>query len=150
GPERRCGGVEVNERASVDALVEGRKVPAPRLGAAGSGLGTRANRASFASHGDHAGRRRNTDGADEVATRHEVLHLSVHSLDDTVVSMSAYRGSSAQGPRTWLMLIHQLPPKPDYLRVKVRRRLHKLGAVLLKNSVYVLPESDGAMEDLQW
>jgi hypothetical protein len=48
------------------------------------------------------------------------------------------------------MLIHQLPPKPDYVRVKVRRRLHKLGAVLLKNSVYVLPESDGAMEDLQW
>ena len=49
-----------------------------------------------------------------------------------------------------MVLIHQLPPKPDYVRVKVRRRLHKLGAVLLKNSVYVLPESEEAMEDLQW
>jgi hypothetical protein len=39
----------------------------------------------------------------------------------------------------WLLLIHQLPAKPDYLRVKVRRRLHQLGAVALKNSVYVLP-----------
>jgi len=64
--------------------------------------------------------------------------------------MSASRGASAQGARQWLVLIHQLPPKPDYVRVKVRRRLHKLGAVLLKNSVYVLPESSEATEDLQW
>jgi len=47
-------------------------------------------------------------------------------------------------------LIHQIPPKPDYLRVKVRRRLHHIGAVALKNSVYVLPMSDDAMEDFQW
>lgn len=50
----------------------------------------------------------------------------------------------------WLLLIHQLPPKPDYLRVKVRRRIHKLGAVPLKNSVYVLPHTDVALEDFQW
>lgn len=48
------------------------------------------------------------------------------------------------------MLIHQLPPKPDYLRVKVRRRIQKLGAVPLKNSVYVLPRTDAALEDFQW
>ena len=48
------------------------------------------------------------------------------------------------------MLIHQLPPKPDYLRVKVRRRIHKLGAVPLKNSVYVLPHTDVTLEDFQW
>ena len=52
--------------------------------------------------------------------------------------------------RPWLLLIHQLPPKPDYLRVKVRRRLHKIGAVALKNSVYVLPASDAALEDFAW
>ena len=46
--------------------------------------------------------------------------------------------------------MHRLPPKPDYLRVKVRRRIQKLGGVLLKNSVYVLPRSDTALEDLQW
>ena len=50
----------------------------------------------------------------------------------------------------WLLLIHQIPAKPDYLRVKVRRRLHHIGAVALKNSVYVLPHTDDALEDFQW
>jgi hypothetical protein len=50
----------------------------------------------------------------------------------------------------WLLLIHQIPPQPAYLRVKVGRRLAKVGAVALKNSVYVLPETDAALEDLQW
>ena len=50
----------------------------------------------------------------------------------------------------WLLLIHQIPPKPDYFRVKVRRRLHRIGAVALKNSVYALPNGDEALEDFQW
>src|SRR5882757_2439749 len=50
----------------------------------------------------------------------------------------------------WLLLVHQLPPKPAYLRVKVWRRLQGLGAVSVKNSVYVLPTSDQAREDFQW
>ena len=50
----------------------------------------------------------------------------------------------------WLVLIHQLPPKPDYLRVKVRRKLQRIGAVALKNSVYVLPSTEDALEDFQW
>ena len=50
----------------------------------------------------------------------------------------------------WLLLVHQLPPKPDYVRVKVRRRLQRLGAVPLKSSVYVLPASDETLEDFQW
>jgi len=50
----------------------------------------------------------------------------------------------------WLLLIHQLPPKPDYLRVKVRRRLRQLGAAALRGSVYVLPDNDEAFEDFQW
>jgi len=50
----------------------------------------------------------------------------------------------------WLLLIHQLPPKPDYLRVKVRRRLHRIGAVPLRGSVYVLPATEEAREDFQW
>ncbi|MBI5478610.1 MAG: chromate resistance protein [Deltaproteobacteria bacterium] len=48
------------------------------------------------------------------------------------------------------MLIHQIPPKPNYLRVKVGRRLARIGAVALKNTVYVLPRSDSAQEDFQW
>src|SRR5262252_7297220 len=50
----------------------------------------------------------------------------------------------------WLVLIHQIPPSPSYLRVKVGRRLQALGAVAVKNSVYVLPRSDEALEDFQW
>ena len=42
-------------------------------------------------------------------------------------------------PTRWLLLIHQLPAKPAYLRVKVWRRLQAFGAVTVKNSVYVLP-----------
>lgn len=39
----------------------------------------------------------------------------------------------------WLMLVHQLPSKPAYARVKVWRMLQDAGAVSVKNSVYVLP-----------
>jgi hypothetical protein len=50
----------------------------------------------------------------------------------------------------WLLLIHQIPPKPDYLRVKIGRRLQRAGAVAIKNSVYVLPLNPEAYEDFQW
>ena len=41
----------------------------------------------------------------------------------------------------WLALLHQLPAKPPYLRVKIWRRLQAIGAVPLKNAVHVLPRS---------
>ncbi len=50
----------------------------------------------------------------------------------------------------WLLLIHQIPPKPDYFRVKIWRRLQRLGAVAIKNSVYALPKTDQTQEDFQW
>ena len=50
----------------------------------------------------------------------------------------------------WLLLIHRIPPKPGYLRVKVWRRLQGVGAIPIKNSVYALPRGDQAREDLQW
>lgn len=50
----------------------------------------------------------------------------------------------------WLLLIHQIPPKPDYLRVKIWRRMQRVGAVAVKNSVYVLPKNDETLEDFQW
>ena len=54
------------------------------------------------------------------------------------------------GEPRWLLLIHQIPPKPSYLRVKIGRRLQGLGAVPVKNSVYVLPRNDQSLEDFQW
>lgn len=48
------------------------------------------------------------------------------------------------------MLVHQLPASPSNLRVRTWRRLQELGAVALKQSVYVLPDSAGAREDFEW
>jgi len=56
----------------------------------------------------------------------------------------------SQSESRWLLLIHQIPPKPNYFRVKIWRRLQRLGAVAVKNSVYVLPKCDQAQEDFQW
>jgi len=50
----------------------------------------------------------------------------------------------------WLLLIHQIPPKPNYFRVKIGRRVQRLGAVAIKNSVYALPKSDQSQEDFEW
>jgi hypothetical protein len=53
-------------------------------------------------------------------------------------------------PARWLLLIHQLPPSPAYLRVKTARHLQKVGAVAIKDSVYVLPNADAALESFTW
>ncbi len=50
----------------------------------------------------------------------------------------------------WLVLIHQIPPKPDALRVRIWRRLQQIGAVAIKQSVYVMPFSEQSREDLSW
>src|SRR3954467_2504754 len=53
-------------------------------------------------------------------------------------------------PARWLLLIHQLPAKPGYPRVKVWRRLQALGAVAVRNAAYVLPAGEQAQEDFEW
>ena len=50
----------------------------------------------------------------------------------------------------WLLLIHQLPAKPAYARVKVWRRLQALGAVTVKGAVYALPANAETREDFAW
>lgn len=50
----------------------------------------------------------------------------------------------------WLLLIHQIPAKPAYFRAKIWRRLHQLGAVAVKQSVYALPDEEQCREDLTW
>src|SRR5947209_9328236 len=59
-------------------------------------------------------------------------------------------GTSAVLAHSWLLLIHQLPAKPAYFRVKIWRRLQGIGAVAVKNAVYALPAGDQAREDFQW
>ena len=54
------------------------------------------------------------------------------------------------GARRWLLFVHQLPSNPSNLRVRTWRRLQQLGAIPLKQAVYVLPDTTGAREDFEW
>ncbi len=52
--------------------------------------------------------------------------------------------------RTILLLLVGVPPQPSSLRVRVWRRLRSLGAVPLKRSAYLLPDTPERYEDFQW
>ncbi|MFL6304167.1 MAG: chromate resistance protein ChrB domain-containing protein [Candidatus Sulfotelmatobacter sp.] len=52
--------------------------------------------------------------------------------------------------QSWLLLVHQLPAQPAYLRVKIWRRLQALGAIPIKNAVHALPMNEGTQEDFEW
>jgi hypothetical protein len=52
--------------------------------------------------------------------------------------------------RRWLLLLHQIPPKPAYFRARVLRRLEQVGALPVKNSAYMLPDGDETLEDFAW
>jgi hypothetical protein len=58
--------------------------------------------------------------------------------------------SGREAKQEWILLIHQLPPKPTNLRVRTWRKLQKLGAISIKNSVYVMPFNEKTHEDFQW
>src|SRR5207247_9017633 len=49
-----------------------------------------------------------------------------------------------------LLLLVGLPPTPSSLRVRVWRRLRALGAIALKRSAYLLPDTPERYEDFQW
>lgn len=51
---------------------------------------------------------------------------------------------------SWLVLIVSLPREPSSLRVRAWRRLRALGALALKNGVWVLPASAESTEQFQW
>lgn len=55
----------------------------------------------------------------------------------------------ATPPVEWIALLHQLPTKPPYLRVKIWRRLQSIGAVAIKNAVHVLPKAQEHEATLQ-
>jgi hypothetical protein len=60
------------------------------------------------------------------------------------------RADTDGGPARWLLLLHQLPAKPAYQRVKIWRRLQGLGAVAIKNAVHALPANEQSQEDFEW
>ena len=58
--------------------------------------------------------------------------------------------ATAESRRRWLILVHQLPATPSNLRVRTWRRLQELGAVAVKQAVYVLPDTAESREDFEW
>ncbi len=50
----------------------------------------------------------------------------------------------------WLLLVFFLPAQRAGARVQAWRRLQRVGAVLLKNSAYVLPHTPESREDFEW
>ena len=66
------------------------------------------------------------------------------------VSAGSVRPGALSGTHRWLLLVHQLPAKPSNLRVRTWRRLQQLGAVAVKQAVYVLPDSPSSREDFEW
>jgi hypothetical protein len=63
---------------------------------------------------------------------------------------TAVSHSKSASRERWMLLIHQLPAKPAYVRVKIWRRLQALGAVAVKHAVHALPSSEGSQEDFEW
>ncbi|MGO4668192.1 chromate resistance protein ChrB domain-containing protein [Bosea sp. 2RAB26] len=59
-------------------------------------------------------------------------------------------GDETGTEQRWLLLIHQLPTKPAYFRVKIWRRLQGIGAVAVKSTVYALPANAETQEDFEW
>ena len=68
----------------------------------------------------------------------------------TASNLSRAHPAPGAGRRRWLILVHQLPPLPSNLRVRTWRRLQELGAIAVKQSVYVLPDSAESREDFEW
>ena len=50
----------------------------------------------------------------------------------------------------WLLLHYKLPNKPSALRVYIWRKLKRIGAILLHDAVWVLPENPRTAEEIQW
>jgi hypothetical protein len=71
-------------------------------------------------------------------------------LRTNVTPVTLRAALSKQLNHTWILLVHQLPARPTNLRVRIWRKLQKLGAVAIKNSVYVLPANEKTNEDFQW
>lgn len=73
---------------------------------------------------------------------------STESPSDNHITAPFDSTESAQ-PTAWLLLLTAVPSKPDYLRVKLRRRMLRIGALCLKGAVYLLPERPETTRDFR-
>src|SRR3954468_15192050 len=52
--------------------------------------------------------------------------------------------------KKWLLMVYKIPRKPTALRVSIWRKLKHLDALLLHDSVWVLPATPQTREHFQW
>jgi hypothetical protein len=50
----------------------------------------------------------------------------------------------------WLLLVYKIPREPSLHRVSIWRKLKQLGAILLHDAVWILPETAQTREHFQW
>ncbi len=50
----------------------------------------------------------------------------------------------------WLMLSYQLPREPSAPRVQIWRKLKKIGAILIQDTTWILPETPRNTEYFRW
>lgn len=60
------------------------------------------------------------------------------------------RSPASSRAQPWILFVHQLPSAESNLRVRIWRRLQQIGALALKQAIYVLPDSPVAREDFEW
>src|SRR5258708_4513391 len=77
-------------------------------------------------------------------------HLRAPGLTLIITTAIYIIATVITSPLRWLLLLHQVPPTPPYLRAKILRRLKQIGALPLKNSAYLLPDAEDSVEDFQW
>jgi hypothetical protein len=58
--------------------------------------------------------------------------------------------SQSSNRRHWLLLLYRVAAKPSAPRVYIWRKLKRLGAILLHDAVWVLPETPRTREQFQW
>ena len=68
----------------------------------------------------------------------------------SAVDPGAAAGAATPHARPWLLFVHQLPSRPSNIRVRTWRRLQQIGAVIVKQAVYALPDSPATREDFEW
>lgn len=58
--------------------------------------------------------------------------------------------SKEVGRQTWVLLTYKIPREPTTTRVSVWRKLKRMGAILLHDTVWVLPATPQTRENFQW
>jgi hypothetical protein len=76
-----------------------------------------------------------------------VLHLT-NALQLAVTVTNVTLATMAQA--TWILLSSRLPREPSRLRLSIWRRLKRIGAVLLHDSVWILPADAKTREAFEW